>query len=89
MITAVLVIIANYTVLPIFNLHVKYTLTARKKTTGDKDIKTVESHTPPPSDFTLIAEENLFHPDRKIPAEKKEEQPLPKPDFVLYAKPAY
>ena len=32
----------------------------------------------------MIAEENLFHPERKIPAEKKVEQALPKPEFVLY-----
>ncbi|MFZ3136940.1 MAG: hypothetical protein WA126_06065 [Thermodesulfovibrionales bacterium] len=32
----------------------------------------------------LISEENLFHPERRIPPEKKVEQPLPKPEFVLY-----
>lgn len=39
---------------------------------------------PSPADFLAVSEENLFHPERKIPAEKKAEQPLPKPDFVLY-----
>ena len=37
-----------------------------------------------PLDYSVIAEENLFHPERKIPVEKKEEAPLPKPEFVLY-----
>ena len=32
----------------------------------------------------IISEENPFHPERKIPVEKKAEQPLPKPEFVLY-----
>ncbi len=34
-------------------------------------------------DYMLIAEQNLFHPERRIP-EKKEEKQLPKPEFVLY-----
>lgn len=38
----------------------------------------------PPSDYTIIAEQNLFHPDRKIPAEKKAEAPKAQPEFVLY-----
>ncbi len=36
------------------------------------------------SDYSIISDENLFHPERKIPIEKKEEKPLPKPEFVLY-----
>ena len=36
------------------------------------------------ADYVMIADRNLFHPDRIIPVEKKEEKPLPKPDFVLY-----
>jgi hypothetical protein len=39
---------------------------------------------PAPMDFVVIADENLFHPERRIPPEKKEEAALPKPDFVLY-----
>lgn len=37
-----------------------------------------------PLEYTVIAEQNLFHPERKIPPEKKAEAPLPKPEFVLY-----
>jgi hypothetical protein len=36
------------------------------------------------ADYVVIADRNLFHPERIIPVEKKEEKPLPKPDFVLY-----
>lgn len=35
-------------------------------------------------EYMIISEENLFHPERKIPVEKKVEPPPPKPDFVLY-----
>ncbi|MFO0753444.1 MAG: hypothetical protein U0411_08990 [Thermodesulfovibrionales bacterium] len=39
---------------------------------------------PPAMDYTVIAEQNLFHPERRIPVEKKEEKLLPKPEFSLY-----
>jgi hypothetical protein len=32
----------------------------------------------------LIGDQNLFHPDRIIPPEKKEEKAVPKPDLILY-----
>jgi len=39
----------------------------------------------PPIDFMLIADQNLFHPERKIPVEKPQAPPpLPKPELVLY-----
>jgi hypothetical protein len=39
---------------------------------------------PSAQDYTIIAEANLFHPERKIPVEKKEEKLAPKPELVLY-----
>lgn len=37
------------------------------------------------SDFTVIAERNLFHPDRKIPEPEPEaKEPVPRPEFVLF-----
>jgi hypothetical protein len=44
----------------------------------------VQFQVPSITEYAKIADENLFHPERKIPTEKKEEQPLPKPEFVLY-----
>ena len=39
----------------------------------------------PPIDFMLIADQNLFNPERKIPVEKAEAPPPPpKPELVLY-----
>ena len=37
-----------------------------------------------PSDYTIIGEQNLFHPLRLIPVEKPPAPPLPVPEFVLY-----
>ena len=84
MLIAAIIILANYTILPMFNMSFTYTLPAGKKIISDKDEKPDEAHIPSPSDYMIIAEENLFHPERKIPVEKKAEQALPKPEFVLY-----
>ncbi len=60
------------------------TLPAVKKSFEAGENTPVEIQKPSPADYVIVSEENLFHPERKIPVEKKEEQPLPKPDFVLY-----
>lgn len=84
MLIAAVIVLANYIIFPLFNISITYTLPAGKKIISDKDEKPAEAHIPSPSDYMIIAEENLFHPERKIPVEKKAEQPLPKPEFVLY-----
>jgi hypothetical protein len=35
-------------------------------------------------DYVSIANQNLFHPERKVPPEIKSDTILPKPEFVLY-----
>ena len=83
LITAV-IIFGNYIVLPFLNINFKYALPAGKKTIIIKEEKPPVIEIPSHMDYTMVAEENLFHPERKIPLEKKVEQPLPKPDIVLY-----
>ena len=36
------------------------------------------------SDFITVAENNLFHPERRVPPEKKEETVQPRPELVLF-----
>jgi hypothetical protein len=46
-----------------------------------------ESRIPSIAEYSRISDENLFHPERKIPVEKKvdqQQQPLQQPEFVLY-----
>lgn len=43
-----------------------------------------EGMKPVTGDYGLIVEQNLFHPDRLIPGEKKVAAVLPKPELVLY-----
>jgi len=37
-----------------------------------------------PQEYRDIADQNIFHPERIIPPEKKPESVLPKPEFVLF-----
>jgi hypothetical protein len=43
-----------------------------------------KTQAPSPMDYVIIADQNLFHPERRIPPDKKEEAALPKPEFILY-----
>lgn len=77
-------VIFTYAVLPLLNLRLTYTPPQQKQTHGSAGIKHQDFLPPSPADYTLIGEENLFHPERTIPPEKKVEPELPKPDFILY-----
>ncbi len=76
-------LIANYVVFPQLNIKVNVLPTSKKIVTPEEKEPT-QSQVPSPTDYMIVAEQNLFHPDRKIPPEKKEEQAMPKPMFVLY-----
>ena len=79
-----IIFMVTYTLLPFLNMKIRYTLPAQKKVLAGEEAKQVEFSPPSPSDYTIIADENLFHPERRISPEKKVEPELPKPDFVLY-----
>jgi hypothetical protein len=70
-------------VAPLSKLKVKFTLPVTKMKPAVEADKGVDAgHSPSPSDFVVIAEQNLFHPDRKVPTDKKND--LPKPELILY-----
>jgi hypothetical protein len=57
----------------------------RESMPGKGSVKAAtESQVPSAADYVMVGENNLFHPERIIPREKKEEKPLPKPEIVLY-----
>ncbi|MBM4146317.1 MAG: hypothetical protein FJ240_08605 [Nitrospira sp.] len=62
----------------------KYTLPSITKSIFSETESLDEPHPPSSSDYIVVSENNLFHPERKIPPEKKEEVPLPKPEFILF-----
>lgn len=84
--TGVLIFLINM-ILPLLSPNMQYSLPEtgkHKEIVSVIDNKPDKEKTPSPLDYVVIAEQNLFHPERKIPVEVKEAQPLPKPDFVLY-----
>jgi hypothetical protein len=58
--------------------------TLKKKPVEKTQSEPPKAQNPSPMDYVVVADENLFHPDRKIPPEKKAETVLPKPEFVLF-----
>ena len=82
-ISAVLIALGAFS--PYFYTQVRYNLPTAKLPPAEEE-KSPETTvvSPSMSDYMVIAEQNLFHPDRKIPAEKKEAQQLPKPELILY-----
>jgi len=79
------ILLSMYTVLPLLSMHIKFALPSGKKPIPDTKEISGKIQFPSPSDYTIIADENVFHPNRKIPPEKKAEPaPLPKPEVILY-----
>jgi type II secretory pathway component PulC len=87
LLTAALLFLINSMFLPFLNKSSLYSLPVTKKPEKTEPFtgkKQDQPKTPSPLDYMVITEQNLFHPERKIPVAVKEAQPLPKPDFVLY-----
>jgi type II secretory pathway component PulC len=77
---------AFYLFFPALDITAGFTLPSVTKSVAEKEETGMEIRIPSVTEYTKITEENLFHPERKIPVEKKsdQQQPLPKPEFVLY-----
>jgi hypothetical protein len=87
LLAAVILLMINYALLPYTGAVSEYALPSPKKTVVEKAAPSEGLNFPASSSFNIISDDNLFHPERKIPVEQKkaaEQQPLPTPDFVLY-----
>ncbi len=88
LIAAAAVATAHYIVLPLVNKEPKITLPAIKAAPAAAPAEAQKAGSGPaasPLDFAIIANQNLFHPERKIPVEKPPAPPPPpKPELVLY-----
>ncbi|MBI5849110.1 MAG: hypothetical protein HZB31_14395 [Nitrospirae bacterium] len=76
-----------YTIMPFINRSIRSSLPATQKhDTVPSGADTIPEQAKPlsPLDYALIAEQNLFHPERKIPLATKNAQTAEKPDFILY-----
>lgn len=83
---SVIVVFIMYSLYPMIGIQIRFTLPAVKKVMETKEESSSQAQIPSVAEYSKISEDNLFHPERKIPVEKKEaeEKPLPKPEFVLY-----
>jgi hypothetical protein len=77
-----------YVFMPILDLKFSFMLPAvENKSLHKRERVSVPAHISSISDYILISDNNIFHPERKIPIEKQpveQQPPLPKPEFVLY-----
>ena len=75
---------AYFTVIPFLNLDIPMSLPEVKATVERAEEKPATPQNYSPVDYAVVNEQNLFHPERKIPPEKKDEKAIPKPEVVLY-----
>jgi hypothetical protein len=85
LLVAAVVSLAVYLLFPIVNTKATYRpAPVTKQTSTLHEEGTSGDQTPPSSDYMMVAEQNVFHPDRKIPPENKDDKPLAKPEIFLY-----
>jgi len=65
-------------------MKVSYGSPVVKETPAVQEEKSAPSQSPPLSDYMVVAEQNVFHPERKIPPENRDEKALLRPDIFLY-----
>ncbi|HME42716.1 MAG TPA: hypothetical protein VKF36_06495 [Syntrophorhabdales bacterium] len=83
LLVAAVVLLAIH-VFPFLSMKVTYKTPTLKETPGAQEEKPATTQSPPAADYVVIAEQNIFHPERKIPPENKDEKEKPKAEFVLY-----
>ena len=70
--------------LPLMKMNAKYSLPQVKPRIAAEAEKPPEkSGSILPSDYTVIGDLNLFHPERRVPIEKKADE-VPRPELILY-----
>ncbi len=81
---SIVLVLVSYVLVPLTNFKVSIYLSERKSGhEKPKEAAVMTTNTPSSTDYVIISDLNLFHPERIIPPEKKTEQ-LPKPEIVLY-----
>jgi len=87
LLASVIVSMVYYALYPPVGTGIQYALPSPKKTVFEKTGRPEVLNPLPSSSYAIIADNNLFNPERNIPLEQKtagDQQPLPKPDVVLY-----
>jgi hypothetical protein len=81
---AAITVVVLFVVMPLLRMSAKGALPQVKVKAVEQEKHAEEKQTPSPLDFAMIGENNLFHPERRIPPLKTDEKALPKPELVLY-----
>lgn len=63
---------------------IKFTLSKPKESLNESEKKETAEKAAAYLDYAVVTEKNLFHPERKMPSEKKEELNLAKLEIILY-----
>jgi hypothetical protein len=84
LLSAAVLVLACLTVIPFLNPDIHIRVPQVTKTIIPIGTQTIVPASTSPVDYALISEQNLFHPERKIPPEKAEEKAIPRPEIVLY-----
>lgn len=84
LLAAAVATVAYFTVLPFLNLDIQMSLPAAKESVEQSGEKAALPQNYSPADYAVVSEQNLFHPERKIPPENKGDKTIPRPEVVLY-----
>jgi hypothetical protein len=76
--------VAYYVVIPALDPIARISLPPVKASIVTPGETAAPSQNLPAADYAVISEQNLFHPERKIPPEKQPEKVIPKPEVFLY-----
>ncbi len=82
---AAVVFCAAYLLVPLMNKKATYRPPAvPQQAPAAQEQGSPANQSPPASDYIVVAEQNVFHPERKIPPEGKDDKPVPRPEIFLY-----
>jgi type II secretory pathway component PulC len=81
---AIVAAVAYFTFIPFFYLDARTLLPEVKEAPAVAVEEPAPSQGPSAADYAVISNQNLFHPERRIPPEIKPEAVIPKPEVVLY-----
>jgi hypothetical protein len=76
--------VVHFAVLPLLNPVARIAFPPVKETVAPSGEQATPVQRSPLTDYAVISDKNLFHPERKVPPEKQPEKTLPKPDVLLY-----
>lgn len=80
---AILVILFFSLAYPLINEDVKIAIPKPKAVRAQDEKKPVDNNTAY-SDYFAVIDKNLFHPERMMPADKREEKQIVRPEIILY-----